>query len=87
MITDILPEYIDWADQTFACGPLPMYKAMAQVPELKNKPVQISLEMRMGCGLGVGYACAVKTKHGPKQVCKDGPVFELDEICWESVSL
>ena len=83
MITDLLPKYVDWADQIFACGPSPMYRTMAQMPELKDKPVQISLEVRMGCGLGVCYGCTVKTKTGPKQVCKDGPVFELNDIVWD----
>ncbi len=82
-ITDLLPEYIDWADQIFACGPNPMYRAMAKMPELKGKPVQISLEVRMGCGFGLCYGCTVKTKTGLKQVCKDGPLFELDEILWD----
>jgi dihydroorotate dehydrogenase electron transfer subunit len=83
MITDLLPEYIDWADQVFACGPSLMYRAMAKMAELKSKPVQISLEVRMGCGLGVCYGCTVKTKSGLKQVCKDGPVFELNDITWD----
>ncbi len=82
-VTDLLPQYIDGADQIFACGPLPMYKTMAQIPELKDKPVQISMEMRMACGLGVCYGCTVKTKAGLKQVCKDGPMFELSEILWD----
>ena len=85
MITDLLPDYISWADQVFACGPLPMYQAMARMPELRNKPVQVSLEVRMGCGLGVCYGCTVKTKSGLKQVCKDGPVFELNDILWEEL--
>jgi len=80
LITDLLPDFIGWADQVFACGPMPMYKIMAQMPELRNKPVQISLEVRMGCGLGVCYGCNIKTKNGLKQVCRDGPVFELNEI-------
>jgi dihydroorotate dehydrogenase electron transfer subunit len=83
MIIDLLPEYIDWADQVFACGPSPMYRAMAKMVELKGKPVQISLEVRMGCGLGVCYGCMVKTKGGLKQVCKEGPVFELNDIIWD----
>ena len=85
MITDLLPDYLDWADQVFACGPLPMYKTMAQIPELRNKSVQVSLEMRMGCGLGFCYGCTVKTKSGLKQVCKDGPVFDLKDVLWEEI--
>jgi len=83
MITDLIPEYINWADQVFACGPGPMYRTMAKMPELRDKPVQISLEVRMGCGFGVCYGCTVKTKAGFKQVCKDGPIFSLDDILWD----
>ncbi len=86
MITALLPDFADQADQVFACGPLPMYKTMAQIPELKGKSVQVSLEMKMGCGLGVCYGCTVKTKRGLKQVCRDGPVFDLEDIMWDEVS-
>jgi dihydroorotate dehydrogenase electron transfer subunit len=87
LVTDLIPKYIAEADQFFACGPLPMYKTMAQMPELKGKPVQISLEIMMGCGVGVCYGCTIKTRSGLKQVCKDGPVFELEDIIWEEIKL
>jgi dihydroorotate dehydrogenase electron transfer subunit len=83
LITDLLPEYIDKVDQIFACGPSPMYRVMAKMPELRYKPVQISLEVRMGCGFGLCYGCTIRTKSGSKQVCKDGPVFELNDILWD----
>ncbi len=86
MITDLLPDFTGWADQVFACGPMPMYKAMAQLTELKEKPAQISLEVRMGCGLGVCYGCTVKTQNGLKQVCQDGPVFDLEDILWDELN-
>lgn len=88
LVTQLLVEqqFIARADQIFACGPLPMYKTMSQMPGLKNKPVQVSLEVRMGCGLGICYACTIKTKTGLKQVCRDGPVFELNDINWDEVS-
>ena len=85
-ITDFLLNYTKEADQIFACGPLPMYRAMAQIPELTNKSVQVSLEVRMGCGRGVCYGCSVKTKNGMKKVCEDGPVFELNEIIWDELA-
>ena len=85
LVTDLLPDFTGWADQIFACGPLTMYQTMARMPELSNKPVQISLEVRMGCGLGVCYGCTVKTKDGLKQVCKDGPVFNLNDILWDEL--
>ncbi|MFC1873526.1 dihydroorotate dehydrogenase electron transfer subunit [Chloroflexota bacterium] len=85
IITALLPDFAGQADQIFACGPLPMYKAMAQMSALKPKPVQVSLEVRMGCGFGVCYGCTVKTKDGLKQVCQDGPVFDFDDIIWDEL--
>ncbi len=86
MITDLLPDFLDWANQIFACGPIPMYKAIAQMPELKGKSVQVSLEVRMGCGRGVCYGCTIKTKRGLKQVCQDGTVFDLDDVLWDELA-
>ena len=84
MVTDLLSDYVDWADEVFACGPVPMYHDMYLHREklLKAKPVQVSLEVRMGCGLGICYGCTLRTKRGLKQVCQDGPVFKLDDILW-----
>jgi dihydroorotate dehydrogenase electron transfer subunit len=76
---------IDKTDQIFACGPVPMYRTMAQMPELRDKRVQVSLEVVMGCGRGVCYGCTIKTKSGLKKVCEDGPVFDLDDILWDEL--
>ena len=86
MITDLLPDFVGWADQIFACGPSSMYQTMAAQNLVKTKPIQISLEVRMGCGLGVCYGCTLRTKSGLWQVCKDGPVFDLDDILWEELA-
>ena len=89
MITDLLPDFVDKADQIFACGPVSMYQIMAAQSQklLKGKPVQVSLEVRMGCGRGVCYGCTIKTKEGLRQVCMDGPVFDLDDILWDELNL
>jgi dihydroorotate dehydrogenase electron transfer subunit len=67
----------------YACGPKAMLKAIALIARRYNLPVQASLEERMGCGLGACLGCAIKTKSGYRRVCKDGPVFDLEEILWE----
>jgi dihydroorotate dehydrogenase electron transfer subunit len=54
--------------------------------KLTDKPVSISLEMRMACGLGVCYGCTIRTKNGLKQVCKDGPVFDLNDVIWDEMT-
>jgi dihydroorotate dehydrogenase electron transfer subunit len=90
LVTDLLSDLADGADQIFACGQMTMYRDMAlKKNELKidRKPVQVSLEVRMGCGLGVCYGCTVKTKAGPRQACKDGPVFDLNDVLWEELVL
>jgi dihydroorotate dehydrogenase electron transfer subunit len=87
MITSLIPQHARWADQVFICGPLPMFKTIVNnyVSCFEAKPVQVSLEIRMGCGLGFCYACTIKTRRGLKQVCKDGPVFNLDDVVWEEL--
>ena len=64
-------------DSCFACGPMPMLRALA--PKLAS-PAQFSLEERMGCGTGICMGCTCPQLTGTKRICKDGPVFRLDEI-------
>ena len=86
MVTDLLPDFVDWADQVFACGPVAMYRDMLDnYPQVANKPVQVSLEVRMGCGRGICYGCTIKTKSGQKRVCEHGPVFDLNDILWDEL--
>ncbi len=91
--TDVFPDYLAWADQVYACGPIDMYKVMADMSlraersNLKLKKCQVSLEVRMGCGFGACYCCTINTKKGPRQVCRDGPVFKFDDIIWQEVRL
>lgn len=73
-------------DCIYTCGPLPMIKAVKALAEENNIECQISLEEKMGCGLGVCLGCAVKTAESSKEdpqyvhVCKDGPVFESKSV-------
>lgn len=70
----------------YACGPLPMLKAVRELAIEKNIPCQISLEEKMACGLGVCLGCAVKTTRSPEDapeywhVCKAGPVFQAKDV-------
>ena len=75
-VTDALPENYD---SFFACGPEPMLKAVYQKC---NAPGQLSLEQRMACGFGACMGCTIQTNHGPRRVCKDGPVFRKEELPW-----
>ena len=85
MVTDYLSEFTEQVDQIFACGPLGMYQSIITECDKFRVPFQVSLEMRMGCGLGICYSCSVKTRDGMKQVCKDGPVFDINDILWSEL--
>lgn len=71
-------------DGIYACGPLPMLKAVKELAKEKKIPCQISLEERMGCGIGVCLGCAVKINAGDQivygHVCKAGPVFDANIV-------
>jgi dihydroorotate dehydrogenase electron transfer subunit len=57
-----------------------MYRSLANFSRHNDSSVQVSLEARMGCGLGLCYGCTIETRQGLKRVCKDGPVFDLKEL-------
>lgn len=84
-VTDVLKDKINEIDEICACGPMPMLRAISQVARGNNKPCQISLEERMGCGVGACLVCACKVKkaNGNEEylhVCKNGPVFNSEEV-------
>jgi len=71
-------------DIIYACGPLPMMKKVAAISLKDGIKCQVSLEQRMGCGIGACLACVCKIKGGQdwqyKRICKDGPVFWGEEV-------
>jgi len=70
----------------YSCGPLAMLKALAGAIESEGIFCEVSLESRMACGFGACWGCVVKT-NDPKapyqRVCKEGPVFNLEDVVWE----
>lgn len=67
-----------------ACGPKIMLKTVYAAAKAHNVPCQVSMEERMGCGVGACLVCACKTAKGEhKHVCKDGPVFAAEEVSWD----
>jgi dihydroorotate dehydrogenase electron transfer subunit len=73
----------------YACGPKPMLRKVAEMTRALRIPCQVSMEAHMACGLGACQGCAVKTSLGEEKsylyVCKEGPVFEAEEIDWEMI--
>ena len=86
-VTDVLQELVADATGVAACGPKPMLKAIAAIAKQAGLPCQVSMEERMGCGIGACLvcACALKAENGETRyghVCKDGPVFNAEEVEW-----
>jgi len=81
-VTDLLDE--DW-DVLYSCGPTPMLKALQNLIP-KTKESYISLEERMGCGVGACLACVCKPSKAEDwgksylRVCTEGPVFPMHAV-------
>lgn len=86
-VIDAIRENHLTADAIFACGPMPMLKALKAYAQEQGIDCYLSLEERMACGIGACLACVCKsmdidehTNVKNKRVCKDGPVFAAEEI-------
>ena len=74
---------LNWENIPFAtCGPTRMMQALCNANESYGL---VSLESRMGCGFGACMGCSVEMKSGMKRICKEGPVFEKEEVIWENL--
>lgn len=72
-------------DAVLACGPKAMLKSVVRTAEEFGLPCQVSLEERMGCGVGACLVCACDMADGSRRhVCKDGPVFDAREVDWDA---
>lgn len=93
-VTDLLEtELRAWGSEVvvYVCGPLPMMKRAAELACATGAPCQVSLESRMGCGLGVCLGCVVEVQAAGeipayRRVCRDGPVFAGSDLKWEALS-
>lgn len=75
------------ADLIYACGPMPMLRAIKEYAAEKKIKAYISLEEHMACGVGACLGCVVKTRDTDShshvhnaRICTDGPVFEAQEV-------
>lgn len=82
-VTDVIDRYQLKFDTVYACGPTPMLKSLKK--NYSTSKMFISLEERMGCGIGACYSCVCHSskqgdEHSYKKVCSDGPVFAAEEV-------
>jgi dihydroorotate dehydrogenase electron transfer subunit len=75
------------APQVYACGPMAMLRALAEVALARSVPCQVSVETSMPCGTGVCQGCAVRVRSESGEpryalACVDGPVFDARTLTW-----
>lgn len=86
-VLDALREKEIEADILFACGPMPMLRAIKKFAEENEIPAYISLEERMACGIGACLGCVCKTTKedhhshvNNARICTEGPVFLAEDV-------
>ena len=86
-VIDAIRENNADADIIYACGPMPMLKAVKEYAGDKGIEAYVSLEERMACGIGACLGCVCRTgevdehsKVNNRRICKDGPVFLASEV-------
>lgn len=86
-VIDAIKEYHIKADIIYACGPIPMLRAVKEYAYEHHMEAQLSLEEKMACGIGACLACVCQSTDVDhhsyvknKRICKDGPVFDAGEV-------
>lgn len=86
-VMDVIRENGLDAEIIYACGPMPMLRAVKAYAREKNIECWVSLEERMACGIGACLGCVCKSKErdghtnvNSKRICKEGPVFRAEEV-------
>jgi dihydroorotate dehydrogenase electron transfer subunit len=71
------------ADAFFTCGSARLLKLMQRLGKTHGIPGQVAMEQIMVCGFGACYVCVrtfeVNGVQTLKRVCRDGPVFDMQE--------
>jgi dihydroorotate dehydrogenase electron transfer subunit len=69
--------------RVFACGPMPMFAALAKVVGEAKVPSEFSTEAEMGCGFGACLGCVIAGTEKPFIVsCSEGPILSPEKIAW-----
>ncbi len=91
-VSDVLPGLLDrgGGDVAYACGPMPMLRAVAGIADLYGLPCQVAVEESMACGIGVCMTCVLPVvgKDGVTRMarsCVEGPVFLAEQVRFDDV--
>ncbi len=91
-VSDVLPEVLDrtGSEVVYACGPMAMLRAVAELAAERGIPAQVAVEESMACGIGVCMTCVLPVvgEDGTTRMlrsCVEGPVFLADRVRWDDV--
>jgi len=86
-LEDYLARHTNKKYLLMVCGPWAMLQASVKLAKQFGHPCLVSMENRMGCGLGVCLGCSIHVAgHGHEtyqRVCTEGPVFWADKVVWD----
>ncbi len=85
LVTELLQSELRESDTVYACGPPPMLEAVRSFCAEHSVPGQLAMEAGMACGFGACFGCVVRTTHGYRRLCVDGPVVSVADLVegWE----
>jgi len=85
-VTEALARRLDAGERyarVYACGPMPMFAALAKVVARAGIPSEFSTEAEMGCGFGACLGCVIPgTEKAFIVSCSEGPIFPPEKIRW-----
>ena len=91
-VSDVLPAVMERSDcdVVYACGPMPMLRAVADLAAARGVPSQVAVEESMACGIGVCMTCVLPVVGDDGRTrmvrsCVEGPVFLGDRVRWDDV--
>jgi len=92
LVTDVLPDAIERlnAEVVYACGPMPMLRAIASIAKEHAIEAQVAVEESMACGIGVCMTCVLPVRGADGRSrfvrsCVEGPVFDALAVRWADV--
>jgi dihydroorotate dehydrogenase electron transfer subunit len=92
LVTDTLPDAMDriGAEIVYACGPMPMLRAVGAVAQHRGVRAQVAVEEAMACGIGVCMTCVLPVRGTDGRArfvrsCVEGPVFDAAAVRWNDV--
>ena len=90
LVTLAVDELLPDAGVVYACGPMPMLRAVADAATARGIPSYVAVEESMACGIGVCMTCVLpivgedgRTRFS--RSCTEGPVFGGDRVRFADV--